>query len=112
MIHKTFYVTHKNNWHNQDMFQADKKEKKIPLLGQPKVNKAKIFLFFKKFVKCSQTKFHADTMTTPKLLGQKKTKFSVRSKFSCSRFFLMFDILLKLLQSILICVCKLVAILK
>ena len=43
-------------------------------LGQPKVNKIKIFLPFPMFIKRPQTKFHAHTTGNPKLLGQKKVK--------------------------------------
>jgi len=43
-------------------------------LGQPKVNKVKIFLPFQKFMKRPQTKFHADTMSHFKVIRSKKVK--------------------------------------
>jgi len=49
-------------------------------------------------MKHPQTKFHS---VIQKLLGQKKSKFIVRTKFSCSRVFFI-NILLKL-QQILLC---------
>jgi len=61
-------------------------------------------------MKRSQTKFHAHNMR--ELLGQKKSKFIVRSKiivrskFSSIKVFLLIDTLLKLQQQILICSCK------
>jgi len=44
-------------------------------------------------MKCPQTKFHAPTMRESQVIGQKNSKFIirskiiVRSKFSCSRVF-------------------------
>jgi len=38
-------------------------------------------------MKRPHTKFHSDAMSDSKSLGQKKTKFIVRSTFSCSRVF-------------------------
>jgi len=46
----------------------------VSLLGQPKVNKVKIFLPFPKFMKCPQTKFHAYTMTESQVIRSKKVK--------------------------------------
>jgi len=48
-------------------------------------------------MKRPQAKFHADTMSHSKV---------IRSKFYCSRVFLVINILLKLQQQILICFCK------
>jgi len=51
-------------------------------------------------------------MGDPKLLGQKKSKFIIRSNLSlgqnflAAEFFLFIDILLKLQHQILICFCK------
>jgi len=43
-------------------------------IGQPKVNKVKIFLTFSKFMKRPQTKFHADTMCDSKVMRSKKVQ--------------------------------------
>jgi len=43
-------------------------------VGQPKVNKAKNFLPFLKFMKRQQTKFHAGIMTYSKVIRSKKVK--------------------------------------
>ena len=43
-------------------------------LGQPKVNKVKIFLSFWKFMKCPQSKFHAHTMRESQVIRSKKVK--------------------------------------
>jgi len=82
-------------------------------LGQPNVNKVKIFFLLWKFTKRQQTKFHAHTMRKSQVIRSKKSKFIirskffVRSKFSCSTVFFHFiDTQLKLQQQILICFCK------
>jgi len=62
-------------------------------------------------MKRPQTKFHPDTISHSKVITSKKSKFIIRSKFivrwkfSCSSFFLVMDILLKLQQQILTCFC-------
>jgi len=64
-------------------------------------------------MKRPQTNFHADTMRKSQIISQKKSKFSIRSKFiagsdfHAAQFsFLFIDILLKLQQQMLICFCK------
>jgi len=75
------------------------------------VNKVKVFLSFLKLVKRPQPKFTLIPMRESQVLGQKKSKFIIRSKFivgsnfSGNAVFLFIDILLKLKQQILICVC-------
>ena len=78
------------------------------LVGQPKVNKVKIFLPFLKFKKRPQTKFHAHTMRLSQVIRSKKVKIlSLGQIFFAAQFFLLnIDILLKLQQQILICFCK------
>ena len=58
------------------------------------------------FIKRPQIKVHTDTTSDSKLWSQKKAKFIVRSKSSCSRVFVFINILLKLQQYILMCFCK------
>jgi len=48
--------------------------------------KSNFFVCFK-FIKRLQTKFHTGTMSNSKVIRSKKSKFIVRSKFSCSRVF-------------------------
>jgi len=43
-------------------------------IGQPKVNKVKIFLPFLKFMKRPQTKFYAHTMKVSQVIRSKKVK--------------------------------------
>jgi len=53
-------------------------------------------------MKRPQTKFDADTMSNAQVIT---SKFIVRSNFSWSTVFSLFDILLKLQQQILMCFC-------
>jgi len=66
------------------------------MIRQPKV---KNFLPFLKLMKCSQIKFHTDTMSDSKVIRSKKSKFFIRSNF-LSVEFLFINILLKLQQHI------------
>jgi len=50
-------------------------------------------------MKCSQIKFHTDTMSDSKVIRSKKSKFFIRSNF-LSVEFLFINILLKLQQHI------------
>jgi len=50
----------------------DKLKREALSLGQPKVNKVKIFILFKKFMKRPQTKFHAGSMSDSKVIRSKK----------------------------------------
>jgi len=67
--------------------------------GQRKVNKFKIFLPFSKFMKRPQNKFHAHTMSQPKVIRSKKSKFVVMSKFLAAEFFLFIDILFTVIHN-------------
>jgi len=82
-------------------------------LGQPKVNKIKIFLPFLKLMKRPQTQFHAHIMREYQVIRSKKSQnlllgenLSLGQTFLATRFFLFIEILLKLQQPILICFCK------
>jgi len=46
----------------------------VKLLGQPEVNEVKNFLPFSKFMKCPQTKLHADAMSDIQVIRSKKVK--------------------------------------
>jgi len=56
-----------------------------------------------KVYETSKTKFHVHTTRESHVVRSKKSKFIVRSIFSCSTLFLFIDILLKLQQQTLIC---------
>jgi len=58
--------------HNGNLFYSS--------LGQPQVNKVKIFLPFVKFMKRPQTKFHVHTMMESQVLRSKTSKFIIKSK--------------------------------
>ena len=64
------------------------------LVGQPKVNKVKIYLPSLKFMKRPQTKFHADTMSNAQVIRSKKSQnSSLGQTFFAAQFFSLFDIL-------------------
>jgi len=80
-------------WHTEHIFSV----------GQPKVNKIKIFLPFWKFMKRPQTEFHAHTMRESQVI---RSNLSFCQIFLQQSFFSSSIVLLKLQQQILICFCK------
>jgi len=63
-------------------------------------------------MKRPQTKFDTDTISHSKVIRSKNSQNLSLGQNFLAEFFLIIDILLKLQQQILICFCKLVAILK
>ena len=65
-LHKTCTVCCSTQWH-------------VLYVGQPKVNKVKVFCYFKSLWNVHKPNFTLIPWATPKLLGQKKSKFIIRS---------------------------------
>jgi len=57
-------------------------------MGQPKVNKVKIFLLYLKFMKRPKTKSHSDTMNDSKVIKSKNQNLSLGQTSLQQGFFL------------------------